>query len=79
MLETSTDILPSEYVGKVVTLRNAKYEGTVISGRCTSIKIALVDGAQIVSAVSIEGTGSHDIAYTNAYEWQWYIESALSF
>lgn len=77
----STDVVATpvatDYLEKVITLRNAKYFGTVQSGRCEAINITPTG----IKSVTIEGIGAVNVADESAYqqgsEYYWNIESVL--
>lgn len=78
-VDTSTQATPvaTDYLNKVITLRNAKYFGTVQSGRCEAVTIT----EQGVQSVNIEGIGDIRVADDSDYQqgshYYWNIESVL--
>lgn len=80
MFETDTVATPvaTDYLEKVITLRNAKYFGTVQSGRCEAVNITSTG----IKDIRIEGIGAVQVAdpdssYQMGSEYYWNIESVL--
>ena len=77
MLENLTDLVATEYIGKTVTVRNAKYFGSVQSGTCVLVTFS----ANGVESVKMEGIDTCKISNGSEYqassEYYWNIESVL--
>lgn len=78
----STDVVaevkPSDYVGKIITIRSNKHSLTVVSGKCMSITTGQRDGVITITSLTIEGLhNSFDISESATYGWLFSIESAI--
>lgn len=82
MLETSevkSEVKPSDYVGKIVTIRSNKYEVLVVMGKCEAITTAERDGAIVITSVKFVGLHTtFDINPSDTYGWYFSIESAIT-
>lgn len=77
MFETASAPVATDYLGKTVTVRNAKFFNSVMSGTCVLVTLS----ATGVNKIKMEGLDWVSISdgseYASTSEYYWNIESVL--